>query len=98
MADNAAIADALNALTQAITAMNQNTTNTAQAAHAPPAPVNPQALLDPFASPDPFDLSTQAGSSAYLDACAPLPDLWDGSIAAFPSFIVALRIRSSKIC
>jgi hypothetical protein len=89
---NAAIAQALTALTQILTAMQ------AAAAAAPvlvpPAPHVP--TLDPFTAATPFDLSTRAGSHAYTTACSALEDKWDGTIAKFPAFLIALRVRGSE--
>jgi hypothetical protein len=86
MADaNVQLAAALNAIAVALANLNQ------PAPHVPAAPV-----LDPFSSAGPFDLASRAGSTAFASACAPLDDPWDGTVETFPSFIIALRIRSSE--
>jgi hypothetical protein len=63
-------------------------------AAAAPAPLAP--ILDPFASPAPFDLSSRAGSHAFASASAALDFVWDGSTAGFPPFVSALRDRASE--
>ena len=83
MTDNAALAAAILALTNVIATMRQ------------PAPA-PTPVFDPFDSTKPFDLSTRAGSTAYTTISAPLDEIWDDHIADFPSFIVALRLRSEE--
>ena len=83
MTDNAALAAAILALTNVIATMRQ------------PAPA-PTPVFDPFDSTKPFDLSTRAGSTAYSTISAPLDEVWDGHVATFPSFIVALRLRSEE--
>jgi hypothetical protein len=86
MADaNVQLTAALNAIAVALANLNQ------PAPHVPAPPV-----LDPFSSAGPFDLASRAGSTAFASACAPLDDPWDGTVETFPSFIIALRIRSSK--
>ena len=85
MADNDALAAAIIALT-----------NVLQTIRAPPAPIAPKPVFDPFDSNDPFDLSTRAGSTAYTTISAPLDEIWDGHVSTFPSFIVALRLRGEE--
>ena len=83
MSDNASLAEAILALTNVIATMRQ------------PAPASTP-VFDPFDSTEPFDLSTRAGSAAYTTISAPLDEVWDGHVATFPSFIVALRLRSEE--
>ena len=89
MAANAAnppkLAAALQALAQAI----QNIQQVQQANHQP--------LLDPYTSDIPFDLSSQVGAQAFTNACNILDDTWDGTADAFPTFIVALRVRAREV-
>ena len=85
MADNAALAAAILALTNVLATIR-----------APPPPAAPVPVFDPFDSADPFDLSTRAGSTAYSTISAPLDEVWDGHVATFPSFIVALRLRGEE--
>ena len=79
------LAAALQALAQAI----QNIPQVQQANHQP--------LLDPYTSDVPFDLSSRAGAQAFTNACAILDDTWDGTADAFPTFIVALRVRAREV-
>ena len=83
--DNTALASAISALSAAIAAMRP-----------PPPPIIPPPVLDPFASTDPFDLSSRAGASAYQLSSSPLDELWDGTVASFPSMVVSLRLRSRE--
>lgn len=53
-------------------------------------------ILDPFASANPFDLSSRAGSNAFTTSCAALDVTWDGTTNEFPSFITALRQRAAE--
>ena len=62
----------------------------------PPRPPLPAPILDPFESDDLFDLSSRVGSLAYSTISSPLDDIWDGSVSTFPSFVVALRLRTSE--
>ena len=78
--DNTALASAISALSAAIAAMH------------PPAIITPP-VLDPFASTDPFDLSSRAGASAYQLSSSPLDELWDGTVASFPSMVLSLCLR-----
>ena len=80
------LAAALQALAQAIQNIPQVQP---AAAHAP--------LLDPFTTDAPFDLSSCAGSQAFTTACTALDDTWDGTADAFPTFIVALRVRAREV-
>ena len=59
---------------------------------APPPP----RVFDPFASTDPFDLSSRSGSMAYATISAPLDNIWNGDTSTFPSFVVSLRIRAKE--
>ena len=87
MADNPPqLAAALQALAQAI----QNIPQVPQAAPHQP-------LLDPYTDQAPFDLSSRAGSQAFTTACAILDDTWDGTANAFPTFVVALRVRAREV-
>ena len=79
--NNAALANAIQALTTVIASM--------QAQSSTPA------IYDPFAHDQPFNVAARAGAQAYTDASAPLDTVWDGDISTFPSFVVALRIRAS---
>ena len=79
-----ALANALQALATAINAFPSNS----QANSAP--------VLDPFASNDPFDLSTRSGATAYEKVSSPLDVLWNGAVSSFPSFVVSLRIRARE--
>ena len=79
------LAAALQALAQAIQNIPQVQP---AAAHEP--------LLDPFTTNAPFDLSSRAGSQAFTTACTALDDTWDGTADAFPTFIVALRVRARE--
>ena len=93
MADQARIADALQAILQVLQVL-QN-----QVPPAPPAPPPPHvhvAVHELFDATTPFDLSTRSGSSAYAKASSPLTEKWDGSIDKFPNFIVALMSRASE--
>jgi len=84
------------ALTAAILALTQYL----QAQPAPPAAVAIPAhvpLLDPFASPNAFDLSSRAGSSAFHTASAPLSNTWDGDVDSFPPFVIALKLRAREM-
>lgn len=92
MADQA-LADAITALTAALANLQHP---------QPPAPPNaPQqnvaALLDPFDSDQPFDLTSRSGSQAFTTASAPLDETWDGTIQTFPSFLISLRVRASEV-
>ena len=66
MTDNANLAIAIAALTNAIAVL------------APPP--TPAAVFDPFVEDKPFDLSSRVGSQAFSEACAPLDQKWDGSV------------------
>ena len=79
------LAAALQALAQAI----QNIPQVQQ--------VNHQPLLNPYTSDVPFDLSSRAGAQAFTNSCAVLDDTWDGTADAFPTFIVALRVRAREV-
>jgi hypothetical protein len=87
---NDQLAQALIALTGILAAMQNQQQQQQQQGHGK-APV-----LDPFDSPDAFDISSRAGSYAYTTASLALDVKWDGSTSAFPPFLVALRIRASK--
>lgn len=54
------------------------------------------AQLDPAFEAAPFDLSSRAGAAAYARACLKLDEVWDGTVHKFPSFVIALRLRSSE--
>ena len=82
MANNAALANAIAALAAAVAAIR------------PPAA--PTKIYDPFASNDPFDLSSRSGSTAYTSCSAPLDQIWDGDVSNFPSFVVVLRLRAKE--
>lgn len=85
---NQALADAITALTAALATFQQ------------PQPINVAAAnptLDPFDSVTPFDLTSRAGSHAFTLASAALDETWDGTIQAFPSFLLSLRARSSEV-
>ena len=88
------LAQALQALTQVLTNLqNQNPAPPANPnANAAPAP-----LLDPFATNDPFDLSSRAGSLAFATACSALDDEWDGTTETFPPFLISLKIRAAEV-
>ena len=83
MSDNTVLANAIAALAAAVAAIR------------PPA-VTPKIYEDPFATNDPFDLSSRVGSNAFLSSSAPLDVIWDGDVANFPSFVVALRLRAKE--
>jgi hypothetical protein len=94
MADAAAqqnLANALTALTAVLAGMGP-----AAGAGGAAVPGHAAMTTDPFLSADAFDLSTRAGSNAYITASAPLDVIWDGTIEKFPSFLIALRIRASE--
>ena len=84
MADATALAAAITALTNAIALIRL----------PPPTPV----VYNPFTEDQPFNLATQTGAQSYNDISAPLDekDIWDGDVATFPTFILALRIRAIK--
>ena len=84
MAENAALAAAITALSNAIANF-----------HPPAAPAH-HAVFDPFAADQPFDLTTRQGAQAYNEASSPLDEIWDGSVNTFPSFIVNLQIRAQE--
>lgn len=56
--------------------------------------INPH--LDPIFQPTAFDLSSRAGSTAYLRACEKLDETWNGAVEKFPAFVLALRIRADE--
>lgn len=80
-------------LTAAILALTQYL----QAQPAPPVPTAHVPLLDPFASPNAFDLSSRAGSSAFHTASAALSNTWDGDVDSFPPFVIALKLRAREM-
>lgn len=92
-AANAAAPDALAAALQALAGAIANLQN--QGGNPPPN-LNPN-VLDPFNAPNPFDLSSRAGSYAFATASAALDELWDGTIEKFPAFIISLRVRASEV-
>lgn len=55
------------------------------------------ALLDPFDSDQPFDLTSRCGSQAFAAASATLDETWDDTIQTFPSFLISLRARASEV-
>ena len=80
--NGAALAAAITALTNAIALIR------------PPAPTT--AVFDPFKADQPYNLSTRSGFQAYTDMSAPLEEMWDVTVATFPSFVVALRLRAEE--
>ena len=84
MADATALATAIMALTNAIALIRP----------PPPTP----AVYDPFTEDQPFNLATRTGAQSYNEISAPLDekDIWDGDVATFPTFILALRIRATE--
>ena len=89
--DPAALANALQALTAALQTLQANP----PAAPAAAAHVN---ILGAFESIHHFYLGYRAGSYAFAKASAPLEKTWNGTIEQFPSFIISLHIRESKVC
>ena len=51
-------------------------------------------VFDPFASNDPFDLSSGSGSSAFYKILSLLDTSWNGDVSSFLSFVALLRIRA----
>ena len=95
MADNAALAAALNNIANALLVLNNNAAGGGGGgAAAPPAHVP---ILDPFAADDPFDLSSRAGSVAFAAACTALEDPWDGTVEKFPPFLINLKLRAKEM-
>ena len=86
MADNAALAAAIQALTTVLTALQQQNAGGAAAAAAPAGP-----QLDPIFQNAPFDLSSRAGSAAFARTAEKLGEPWDGSVEGFPTFIINLK-------
>ena len=86
--NNAALAVAIQALIQVIQGMQQ---------HQAVAPAANVPILDPFASNAPFNLASRAGDTAFQRASSALDETWDGTVETFPSFIIALRIRSAEV-
>jgi len=84
MADAAALAAAISALTNTITFIR---------VPAPPAPV-----FDTFVEDQPFNLASHAGDQAYTSISATInsEDLWYGNVSTVPSFVVALRLRAEE--
>jgi len=82
MTDNTALAVALQALANAVAALRPS--------------VPTLRVLDPFASSDPFDLSSRSGSLAYEKISSPLEFNWNGDVSSFPLFIVSLRIHARE--
>lgn len=89
-AQNQALLTAINALTTFLT------TN-AGAAAGPPAQVPHIPLLDPFASPNAFDISSRAGSTAFHTASSALLNPWNGEVDSFPPFVIALKLRAREM-
>lgn len=85
MTDSSAFANAIAALSAAIAAIVPS-----------PRPIDHAPILDPFESNDSFDLSSCTGFMAYRTVSSPLDDIWDGSVGTFHSFVVALRLHTSK--
>ena len=81
-ANAAALAAAITALTNDIALIR------------PPAPT--AAVFDPFQEDQPYNLASRSGFQAYKDMSAPLDEIWDGTVAAFPSFVVSLRLRAEE--
>ena len=79
-ANGAALAAAITALTNAIALIR------------PPAPA--VAVFDPFKADQPYNLASRSGIQSYTDMAAPLDEIWDGTVATFPSFVVSLRLRA----
>ena len=79
--NNAALASATNALFNTIGLLRPTEW---------PAPI-----FDPFIEDQLFNLATRTGGQAYTNISAPLndEDIWDSSVATFPSFVVALRLQ-----
>ena len=78
MADNTALANALNALSATVAGIR-------------PAAVNLK-VYDTFVSDDPLDFSSWSEYSAYDKISAPQDISWNGDILSPPSFVVSLRI------
>lgn len=90
--DNKTLANALQALANMITSLQQN-----QAA-IPAAPCSVYAaIFNPFESNQPFDLSTHLHPTAYPTACSALEESWDGSPDTFSSFIICLKSHASQV-
>jgi len=82
MTNNTALANAIAALAAAVTAIQ--------------LPVLTPIIYNPFVTNDAFDLSSRVGSSAFISASALLDIIWDSDVLNFPSFIVALRLRTKE--
>ena len=80
--NGAALAAAITALTNAIALIR------------PPAPT--AEVFDPFKADQPYNLASRSGFQAYTDMSSPLEEMWDGTVATFPSFVVALRLRAEE--
>ena len=52
---------------------------------------------DLFESPDPFNLGTRSGLTAYEQACKPLPSKWNGGSSDYPTLIIEL-IDKARDC
>ena len=53
-------------------------------------------IHDLFASGNALNLGTRSGMEAYEKMVEPLSQVWDGTPASFPTFIMNLRLRASK--
>ena len=82
-------------MTQAMTNMNNMLTvmanNAAGAAAAPPA-ANP--TIDVHAGGSPYDTKRKDSFQAFQEACAALPQTYDGTNEKYPAFIVALKQKT----
>ena len=80
------------ALTAAITTLTNVVTRMVSSTPATPrTPVH-----DLYSSPEPFILSTRSGIQVFEKISQPLSEVWDGTIASFPVFVINLRLRANK--
>ena len=91
MADNAALAQAMAALAQAINAFAANAAAGAVVAPPPHVPVT-----DLYSGNDAFDLSTRTGSHAFTAISKGLDEKWDGTVETFPMFVISLQERAQE--
>ena len=83
-------------LAQAITALTAVITNLQRQQQNEQNAQTNTTIMDPFASNQPFDLGSRAGSTAYAMASAPLETPWDGKTSTFPPFVLALKIKAQE--
>ena len=84
-------AEQSNALTQAINALATAVATVVGARPAPPRPIH-----DLFASGEALDLGNRTGMQAFDKMSKPLPQVWDGTVPNFPSFLANLTLRANK--